>query len=222
MRADLVGLEWLSMEHALLFLKDETGVQLSEKDLLAQCDAGRCAVYLNVDSFMGNCPDGLRDEQGEWFFTVYGVGKSQIINPQALIEAAGTTEVQLHISGEVREIKRADAHSYPNTEWVATFPRDRCHPLFKATELTELAAIIGSAIATPRPPKPSHLLAIFALMELLEEKGGPSYSHKKIIGMIDDRYGAKSASPVRGLGASNLEKMFAEAKEMMKDAKKNP
>ena len=123
MRAALIGLKWFSVQQALLWLKDETGVELFENDLLAQCDAGQCAVYLNVDNLEGVCFEGLRDEQDVRFHTVYGVGKGQVINPRLLIEAAGTVEVELHISGEVRQLQVAEADSYPNTEWVASLPR---------------------------------------------------------------------------------------------------
>lgn len=263
MRAALIGLKWFSVEQALLWLKDEAGVELFENDLLAQCDAGRCAVYLNVDNLEGVCFEGLRDEQDVRFHTVYGVGKGQVINPRVFIEAAGTVEVELHISGEVRQLQVAEADSYPNTEWVASLPRDRCHPLFKPTDLKELAEVISGAVATPAPapvsappatpapvpvpvpvpptptptpvtpaplpapsatsapapPKPSQLLAISALMELLREKCGPSYNSQKIVGLIDGRYGPDSPLPLRGLGDSNLEKMFADASTNMKEAK---
>ena len=250
MRAALIGLKWFSVEQALLWLKDEAGVELFENDLLAQCDAGQCAVYLNVDNLEGVCFEGLRDEQDVRFHTVYGVGKGQVINPRLLIEAAGTVEVELHISGEVRQLQVAEADSYPNTEWVASLPRERCHPLFKPADLKQLAEVIGSAVATPAPapsatpapapvpsatpapvpapsatpapalPKPSQLLAISALMELLEEKCGASYNSQKIVGLIDGRYGPESPFPIRGLGDSNLEKMFADASASMKQAKK--
>ena len=255
MRAALIGLKWFSVEQALLWLRYEAGVELFENDLLAQCDAGRCAVYLNVDNLEGVCFEGLRDEQDVRFHTVYGVGKGQVINPRVFIEAAGTVEVELHISGEVRQLQVAEADSYPNTEWVASLPRDRCHPLFKPTDLQELAEVISAAVATPAPvsvppatpapapvpptptptptptpapvtpdplpapPKPSQLLAISALMELLRDKCGPSYNSQKIVGLIDDRYGPDSPLPLRGLGDSNLEKMFADASTSMKEAK---
>ena len=255
MRAALIGLKWFSVEQALLWLKDEAGVELFENDLLAQCDAGQCAVYLNVDNLEGVCFEGLRDEQDVRFHTVYGVGKGQVINPRVFIEAAGTVEVELHISGEVRQLQVAEADSYPNTEWVASLPRDRCHPLFKPTDLKELAEVISGAVAAsappatpvpvpstptptpvtpaplpapsapsapaPAPPKPSQLLAISALMELLREKCGPSYNSQKIVGLIDGRYGPDSPLPLRGLGDSNLEKMFADASTSMKEAKEN-
>ena len=245
MRAALIGLKWFSVEQALLWLKDEAGVELFENDLLAQCDAGRCAVYLNVDNLEGVSFEGLRDEQDIRFHSVYGVGKGQVINPRVFIEAAGTVEVELHISGEVRQLQVAEADSYPNTEWVASISRDRCHPLFKPTDLKAWAEVISSAVATPAPapappapapapvtpapsaaplpapapPKPSELLAISALMELLREKCGPSYNSQKIVGLIDDRYGPDSPLPLRGLGDSNLEKMFADASTNMKEAK---
>ncbi|KAA0970071.1 hypothetical protein [Pseudomonas sp. ANT_H12B] len=111
MRADLIGLKWFSVEQALLWLKDEAGVELLENDLLAQCDAGRCAVYLNVDNLKGVCFEGLRDEHDERFHTVYGVGKGQVINPRVFIEVAGTVEVELDISGEVRQLQLAEADS---------------------------------------------------------------------------------------------------------------
>ncbi|VVN25575.1 hypothetical protein [Pseudomonas fluorescens] len=226
MRGDLVGLQWLSVDQALLWLKDEVSVLLSDKDLLAQCDEGRCAVYLNVDNLKGVCFEGLRDEHDERFHTVYGVGKGQIVNPRVFIEAAATVDVELEISGEVRQLQLVETDSYPNTEWVASLPRERCHPLFKPTDLKALAEVISVAVETsapapaPAPPKPSHLLAISALMELLEEKGGPSYNSQKIVGLIDERYGPDSPLPLRGLGDSNLEKMFADASTKMKEAKK--
>lgn len=223
MRKDLIGLHWLSVDQALLWLKDEAGVQLSDEDLLAQCDAGRCAVYHNVDNVKGVCFEGLRDEHGERFHTVYGVGKGLIINPRVFIEPAGTVEVELEILCEVRQLQLAEADSYPNTEWIATLPQERCHPLFKPADLKELAEVISGAVTAPQPslPKPSHLLAIAALMELLKEKGGPSYNSQKIVGLIDDLYGLESPLPLRGLGPSNLKKMFADASADMKEAKKN-
>lgn len=221
MRADLVGLQWLSLEQALLWLKDEAGVQLLEKDLLGQCDAGRCAAYLNVDSLKGDCPEGLRDELGEWFFTVYGVGKGQILNPRALIEAKGRSEIQLYIAGEVRQIERAEAESYNDVEWLVTSPPEHCHLLFKTTDIVELVRIIGGAAPPLHRPKPSHLRAISALLELLMEPGRPVYTQDLIISKINDRYGKKSPSPVLGLGASNLQKIFADANAEMSDAKKS-
>lgn len=220
MRADLVGLQWLSLEQALLWLKDEAGVQLLEKDLLEQCDAGRCAAYLNVDSLKGNCPEGLRDELGEWFFTVYGVGKGQILNPRALIEAKGRSEIQLYIAGEVRQIERAEAESYNDVEWLVTSPPERCHLLFKTTDIAELARLISGVAPQSSRPKPSHLLAISALLELLMEKGRPIYTQEAIIDEIEKRYVAGKGPKVRGLGSSNLEKIFADANKEMLDAKK--
>lgn len=222
MRADLVGLKWFSVDQALLWLKDDAGVELLENDLLAQCDAGRCAVYLNVDKVKGVCFEGLWDEHDDRIHVVYGVGKGQVINPRVFIEAAGTVEVELDILGEVRQFQLAEADGYPNTEWVASLPRERCHPLFKPTDLKELAEVINGAVATPPPslPRLSHLLAISALMELLKEKGGPSYNSQKIVGLIDDLYGPESPLPLRGLGSSSLEKMFADASADMKEAKK--
>lgn len=58
-------------------------------------------------------------------------------------------------------------------------------------------------------------------MELLEEKCGASYNSQKIVGLIDGRYGPDSPLPLRGLGDSNLEKMFADASTSMKEAKEN-
>ncbi|MFI8611174.1 hypothetical protein ACIGFL_23010 [Pseudomonas sp. NPDC077649] len=220
MRADLVSLQWLTLEQALLWLANETGIQLSKQDLLSQCDAGHCAVYLSVDRLKGECPEALIDEEGNWFGTVFGVGKGQILNPRALIEAEGASEIQLYIFGEVRQIERAEAECYKGVEWVATIPQDRCHPVFKTSEVVELARIIGGIVPPLRPPKPSHLLTIAALLELLTEKGRPVYNQDSIISEIDDRYGKKSGSELRGLGDSNLKKIFADANTAMSDAKK--
>lgn len=220
MRADLVGLQWLSLEQALLWLKDEAGVQLLENDLLAQCDAGRCAAYLNVDSLKGDCPEGLRDELGEWFFTVYGVGKGQIINPRALIEAKGRSEIKLYVLGDVRQIERAEAESYNDVEWLVTSPPEHCHLLFKKTDIAELARIIGGVAPPLSSSKPSHQLAIAVLLELLMEKGRPIYTQESIIDEIEKRYVTGPGPKVRGLGSSNLEKIFAAAHTAMSDAKK--
>ena len=220
MRADLISLQWLSLEQALQWLKDDSGIHLSEQDLLSQCDAGQCAAYLSVDRLKGNCPDGLRDELGEWFFTVYGVGKGQVLNPRALIEAEVGGEIQLYIAGEVRQIERAEAENFPDVEWLATLPRERCHLLFESSDIAELAQIIAGAAPPLRALKPSHLLAISALLDLLMEKGGVAYNQERIILEIEKRYGKKSSAPVRGLGSSNLQKIFSDAHAEMSDAKK--
>lgn len=220
MRADLAGLKWLSVDQALLWLKDEAGIQLLENDLLAQCEAGQCAVYLNVDGVKGHCPEGLRDEQGDWFVDVYGVGKGQIINPRALIESAGAVEIQLHISGELRQLERFDAEKYENAEWLATFVRERCHLIFAQSEIAELAQIIKGAAPTLERTKPSHLLTIAVLLELLKEKGRPVYTQDAIVIAISERYGEESKNPVLGLGSSNIKDIFAEANKALPGAKR--
>jgi hypothetical protein len=220
MRADLAILQWLNMEQALVWLKDETGIQLSEPDLLSQCDAGQCAAYLNVDRLKGVCSDWLKDELGEWFSTVYGVGRGQILNPRALIEGGGMSEVQLYIASEVRQIERAEAEVFNDVEWLVTIPPERCHLLFRQSEISELARIIGGVAPPQHSPKPSHLRVVSALIELLMTPGRPIHTQDSIISAIDDRYGPKSSSPVRGLGPSNLEKIFADANKEMLDAKK--
>lgn len=220
MRADLVSLQWLSLEQALLWLKDELGIQLSDQDLLSQCDAGQCDAYMSVDSLKGDCPEGLRDELGKWFFTVYGVGKGQILNPRALMEAKGRSEIQLYIAGEVRQIERAEAESYNNVQWLVTSPPEHCNLLFKTTDIAELARIIGSVSPPLSRPKPSHELAISALIELLTEKGRPVYTQEAIIDEIEKRYVTGPGPKIRGLGSSNLEKIFAAAHNAMSDAKK--
>lgn len=214
MRADLVGLKWLSSEQALLWLKDEAGVQLLEKDLLAQCDAGRCAAYLNVDGLKGNCPEGLRDELGEWFFTVYGVGKGQIINPRVIIEAAGKREIAVVISGEVRQIERAEAEVYQNVEWSAKFLPADCNLLFRASDIQELVQSFAKGAASTDPVKPSQHLTIAALLDLVLKPGRPVYNQADVIEEILDRYPA-----TRGLSDSNLKKIFADSNTAASDAK---
>lgn len=204
-------------------MKDETGIQLSENDLLAQCEAEQCAVYLNVDGVKGHCPKGLRDEYDDWFVDVYGVGKGQVINPRALIESAGVVEIQLYISGEVRQIERFDAEKYESAEWLATFPRERCHLIFAQSEIAVLAQIIKGAAPSLERTKPSHLLTIAVLLELLKEKGRPVYTLEAIVLAISERYGEESDSPVLGLGSSNIKDIFAEANKAIPGAKrKNP
>lgn len=214
MRADLVGLQWLSVEQALLWLKDETGVQLLEKDLLGQCDAGRCAAYLNVDSLKGECAEGLRDELGERFFTVYGVGKGQIINPRVIIEAAGKREIAVEISGEVRQIERAEAEVYHSVDWIAIFLPANCHLLFRTSDIEELVQSFASGAASTGHVKPSQYLTIAALLDLVLNPGRPVYDQADVIAEILDRYPA-----TRGLSESNLQKMFADSNTAALDAK---
>jgi hypothetical protein len=214
MRADLVGLQWLSLEQALLWLRDEAGVQLLEKDLLGQCDAGRCAAYLNVDSLKGECAEGLIDELGERFFTVYGVGKGQIINPRVIIEAAGKREIALEISGEVRQIQRAEAEVYNNVDWTAKFLPANCHLLFKTSDIEELVESFASGAAPTGKVKPSQYLTIAALLDLVLKPGRPVYDQADVIEEILDRFPA-----IRGLSESNLQKIFADSNTAAVDAK---
>lgn len=224
MRADLAILQWLSLEQALIWLKDETGIHhLSEPDLLSQCDAGQCAAYMNVDRLTGVCPDRLVNEQGGWFSHVYGVGKGQILNPRALIEGAKMSEVQLYIVSEVRQIDLTEAQAFNDVEWLATIPPERCHLLFRQSEISDLARILGGAAPPVDSPKQSHLLTIAALLDLLKEKGRPVYNQDAIVRVISERYGEDSELPIRGLGSSNLKDIFAEANKALPGAKrKNP
>lgn len=214
MRKDLIGLQWLSVDQALLWLKDEAGVQLSDKDLLAQCDAGRCAAYLNVDGLKGECAEGLIDELGQRFFTVYGVGKGQIINPRRVIEAAGNREIALEISGEVRQIEHAEAEAYHSVDWATKFSPANCHLLFKTSDIEELVQSFDGGVVTPADVKPSQYLAIAALLDLVLKPGRPVYDQADVIAEILDRY------PVtRGLSESNLQKIFADSNTAALDAK---
>ena len=214
MRKDLIGLQWLSVDQALLWLKDEAGVQLSDKDLLAQCDAGRCAAYLNVDGLKGECAEGLIDELGQRFFTVYGVGKGQIINPRGIIEAAGNREIALEISGEVRQIERAEAEAYHSVDWATKFSPTNCHLLFKTSDIEELVQSFAGGVVTPADVKPSQYLTIAALLDLVLKPGRPVYDQADVIAEILDRYPA-----TRGLSESNLQKIFADSNTAALDAK---
>ena len=215
MRVDLAGLQWLSMDQALLWLKDEAGVQLSDKDLLAQCDAGRCVAYLNVDGLKGECAEGLIDELGERFFTVYGVGKGQILNPRVIIEAAGKREIALEISGEVRQIERAEAEAYHSVDWATKFVPANCHLLFKTSDIEELVqSFAAGAAASTGSVKPSQYLTIAALLDLVLKPGRPVYDQADVIAEILDRYPA-----TRGLSESNLQKIFADSNTAALDAK---
>jgi hypothetical protein len=220
MRADLIGLEWLTSEQALLWLKDQAGLQLSENDLLGQCEVGRCHVYANVDSWKGTCPEGLRDELGELFFTVCGVGRGRILNPRALIEAKGKSEIQLHIIGDVQQIEQAEAERYESVDWLAVLPPEHCHPTFMQSEIAALAQMFSGATPPPDRTKPSHLLTIAVLLELLKEKGRPVYNQDAIVLEISKRYGEESERPVLGLGSSNIKDIFAEANKAMPGAKR--
>lgn len=213
MRADLRGLQWLSLEQALLWLKEKAGFPLLKEDLLAQCDAGRCAAYLNVDRLKGECVEGLMDEMGERFFDVYGVGKGQIINPRAIIEAAGKPEITLEISGEVREIERAEAEVYQSIDWTTKVSHAECHLLFKTEEIEELGQSFASGASSTGAVKPSQYLTIAALLDLVLKPGRPVYNQADVIAEILDRY------PAHGLSLSNLQKIFAASNGRAKDAK---
>lgn len=219
MRKDLIGLQWLTVDQALLWLKDEAGVQLSDTDLLTHCDAGRCAAYLNVDGLTGVCSDWLVNEQGGWFSHAYGVGKGQILNPRALIEGAKISQVQLYIVSEVRQIGLAEAEAFQDVEWLLTTPPERCHLLFRQSEISDLARAFGGAAAPVDSLKPSHLLTIAALLELLKERGRPIYNQDAIVGVINKRYGEESEHPIRGLGSSNIKDIFAEANKALSGTK---
>lgn len=213
MRADLMGLQWLSPEQALLWLKEKAGIQLLKEDLLAQCDAGRCAAYLNVDRLKGECAEGLMDELGERFFDVFGVGKGQILNPRAVIEAAGKPEIALEISGEVRQIERAEAEVYHSVDWTTKVTHAECHLLFKTAEIEELAQSFASGASSMGHAKPSQYLTIAALLDLVLKPGRPVHNQADVIAEILDRY------PAHGLSESNLQKIFAASNGRAKDAK---
>lgn len=207
MRADLIGLQWLNLEQALQWLREEASIQLSKQGLISQCDAGQCLAYMNVDGLKGICSEGVSDEQGEWFNAVYGVGKSQVLNPMGLVEAEGRDEVQLYIAGEVSQIKQAGANTYNNVDWVLTIRPEHCHLIFKTSDIVALAEMLGSVAPAADSVKPSQTFTIAALLELLTEKGRPVYNQEAIIDALIKRYPGR-----RGFSVSNLQKIFADSK----------
>jgi hypothetical protein len=223
-------LDWLSIEQALDWIKILTGTPLLERDLLALRDEGYCDSYLDCVGVIGTSASAgnsldLIDVTGKGFGCV------------AELSLLGEND-SVSVHGEVWEIDDNEVF------WSAFIPLELRHLKFKPAEIKALAAKMNEeatdaseleALRQHRDsglvlmarvkehlnkpedePKPSHLLTIAALLELLKEP----VENPRLSGLNQDGIKGEILTKFkwRGLSKRNLESIFAAANKAKKAA----
>lgn len=197
-------MSWIDMQQALHWLKDMTSTQITERDLLQLCESGECGVYADVDGLTGQNWSDLTD----------GVAKGihLVKNPMNAFASEWEPRTLLTFG----DIFGVDACC----EWLGDLPPWKRGPIFKPVDISNLAAKIngdqGSAPHTDEPPKPSHLLTIAVLLELL--KAPVDYPRPQGMNQEAIKNTILERFPMRGLSDRNLQAIFAAANKAMSDA----
>lgn len=217
----LSELTWFTTEQALLYLKQQSSIELTEHDLFSHCEQGNCFARISLGGHAGKSTSWIEGEESSYFQTVYGDGESRILNPLILLDSVATSLVTLYLSGQVRETDEPDTTVYPCEEWAVELKPQDCKVRFKRSEIDSFAASIerraatAATAASPTEEIPSHSLVIAALLELLTEPGSRNYNQSRIAEEIVKRHGKWY-----GISDSSLPKLFAACKKAAKEADK--
>lgn len=199
-RENLALLPWLSLEQALVWLKENFKVHMTDHDLLSHCIESHCSIYIKGSGVEGVYPDGMSHVfSGE----VYGIGWQKLLNPENLKGCYGKFLAEL--SGDVLTAPDPYAEKISRIEWKAEIDLIRNPPQFKKIDIDKLARKINQVTGTIT--EKSLLLAIGALQKLLLDTNLEAPKNQSaIINEILSRH-EKS----RGLGLRTLEKIFSSA-----------
>lgn len=200
-------LEWLTPEQALRSLQKQADPQMTLQDLFSHCIQSNCYAYIKVGE-KGVYPEAFSQPSSLNFRDVYGTGYQRVLNPEGLlITNAPFSAVLL---GDVLIAPDPDAEIISGIEWHAEISSAHSRTRFKRVEIEQLAADILSS-GTGGPSERSILMAVGALLELLTASGKMNKAgiEKEIV----DRHPKK-----RGLGERTLQKIFADAEELLKSS----
>lgn len=201
-------LEWLTPEQALVSLQKRADPQMTLQDLFSHCVQGNCHAYIKLTGVKGVYPDALSHPSSHDLWDVYGVGYQRVLNPEGLVITNGSFSAVL--LGDVRTAPDLDAERITGVEWHAEISSAHSRPSFKRVDIEQLASEILSSGAGG-PSERSILMAVGALLELLTASGKMNKAgiEKEIV----ERHPKK-----RGLGDRTLQKIFADAEELLKSS----
>ncbi|RJG11100.1 hypothetical protein D3879_15685 [Pseudomonas cavernicola] len=213
----LSQLTWLSVDQALRYLKEKYSVQLSELDLLSHCEDGNCVAQLPTRGVAGKSATWIQGEGDTFFQEVYGAARSHVLNPLDILNSVSKSAITVNLSGQVYEHDDVESSPYQCEEWSAEMLPENCRFIFAITDIESFAKqISGGRVTAPAEEKPSLVLAIAALVELLTENPPRRFTTQDAIASeIESRHSSR-----RGMSASNLTKIFADCNKAAKDADK--
>jgi hypothetical protein len=173
-----------------------------------------CQAYVDIDK-APEASDMLYEHP------TIAIGKHLVLNPMAAFNS----------DSDIQKLKTegtTDSSSYE--KWCGNFDSSqRRAPIFKNKKIMELAEKLNNHSDVPKPkpfedePKPSHLLAIAALLELLKEPvehpRATGRNQGAIITSIEEKFQVRGRT-LRGLSKRQLEQLFSDAKKAMEEAKK--
>lgn len=208
-----IHLEFINTETALRLLNRRTGAQFTTYELFKFAEARHLHVYVNCAHKEGQTFhwDGLPAK---------AAGISSLHFPSLYLEPPQAFPYQLALWGAVI-IQPPDhpAQHVMECLWYAEV-EEMPSPQFKPSEIEMLASFLNgeapdTAATSSTEPKPSHLLVIAALLELLKaptKQSRPQGQNQEAI-----KTAILEQFPWRGLGARNLESTFAAANKAKKD-----
>lgn len=209
--------DFIDTEKALGLLNRRTGAQFTASTLFKFAEIKRLNVYVNCSHKEGKTFhwDGLPAKAS---------GMSRLYFPSLYLEPPQAFPYQLALWGAVI-IQPPDhpAQHVMECLWYAEV-EGMPSPQFKPSEIEMLASFLNgevpdAAAASSTEPKPSHLLVIAALLELLKAPVEPlrvrGMNQAAIKMEILERF------PLRGLGDRTLQDTFAAANKAMNEAKKD-
>ncbi len=203
------SLKWLDLEQALDYLTALTEMPVTKYNLLQFCEQGLCQAYVDINMVPGIVENYFEGPD-------IAIGTHRVLNPMAAFNSDNGTQL-LETEGSIESDFQAT--------WRGKFASDEMRaPIFKSDKILELAVKLNADPVTPKSgsyedePKPSHLLTIAALLELLKEPVQQPRTNGRtqdaIIVSIEEKF------KVRGLGKRQLEGLFADANKAMEEAKK--
>lgn len=231
----------LDMAEAICCLKKMTGSEMDEARLLRLCASGRCSVYLDCLGRCGQIPD--EDEPSSPYrITGQGLGKIlkpiQLINCSSVIELRGplilnstkkrlenayfyiTTNAIFRPSPRFKpadiEALAARMNDVPDYAGIAAENDDLRRELANSNdEMTILRQQLEQAQtkSVNNRDKPSHLLVIAALLNIIIESKVVRRNQSAVISEINTRY-----PNMRGLGSRTLDDVFSVARKAINDA----
>lgn len=231
-------LAWLDIGQAVDWLQDLTATNLTDRDLLALCASRRCAVYTSADGIAGH--DEAAEVVGQGIQRV--CNPLALIRAGTETTAELTFEGPVFLDDEDRD---ADGDGFWAVWWASTPLRGR-RALFRPDDIRDLADKINGvggdtaraeledlrqqleqeraarqaaeqrAEQAESEAKPSHLLAIAALLELL--KAPAEFPRPQGMNQEAIKGAILAQFPWRGLGKRSLEDIFAAANKAKTDA----
>jgi len=219
-------MEWLEPSQAAHYLELLTDTAIEVEHILQACIAMRLTAYVDCGLVKG-------EEEGS-DLTVLSGGIQRLRHPEGLtreklepIEDGGNHEEVIFayrpkVAGPAWIFPADDSGTtlLESVNWMVTTGPKHYQVMFKPADIEGLAAEMNKEDQRKpldTAPKPSHLLIIAAMLELLlepVERPRGKRNQAAIIDMITEKY------DFRGLGKRTIENIYSEANQAINEAKK--